>query len=766
MVFILGLPLLLNLLPDPNILDSQNKSVLHYLAEAGNAEALVTLLKNAPENKRDSWNKFYQHQDNNGNTFLHVFSQKYDLAKLFDNLEENNELNDNLKLTVTLQNKTDQTFLGSALNSIQETKKDGQKDIGEGIEKALEHIRKTYGKETLSTLCATKDKKGNTLLHTAVCKSQKNLISYLLPRTQQNDKKEFNKDGHNAFHIAVYQNNSEIIKHILDRMDNSFDVNDKMLNGETAMHLAAKQGNLDVIEELIKHGGDLAKRDTDRHTPLHDCLQQVYFEGGFEDEQKCDKFIAVWNKVVDEAVTWWCSKQKLPIDSKHLAMDPERYRPLQYKAVYYLRSCIKNRNGFSVLQYAADRGLVPCVQAMMTTKDVFFVPVSEEDFLTKRLEFKIDVTNLCPEYSVPFKDLYTSEERKLLSQDEKEDKKQHQQLSTFLDAVAIVKPGEKAGEILESIPMVTLSKSQWRIYQLFSIIWMVIHFGLMSFITYQSKREISTAKKGFLEKSSITSKFDALILIYSSLVFLINLLVKMIIKCNSKLEDQRHEIEKKDTGILSKVTKAVKMLLDKTEIIVRFFFFAFTWAVFIASLVEINRNDYAWIKGSFLLFGWLVLLIPLRSYSPVYQLIEVLKYITITDMFPWILLYITISSAFASAIQLQFQLLPYSPTCIDEEHEMKGTLPDYIQALFELVLMTTGLDTEITQVQNVACVFEHHQRKPYATTVLITLYAVISAVVLLNMLIAIMSNTISKAQQGKGWRQYQVSEDVFRVYAY
>ena len=121
-------------------------------------------------------------------------------------------------------------------------------------------------------------------------------------------------------------------------------------------------------------------------------------------------------------------------------------------------------------------------------------------------------------------------------------------------------------------------------------------------------------------------------------------------------------------------------------------------------------------------------------------------------MFPWILLYITISSAFASAIQLQFQLLPNSPTCIEEDHEMKGTLPDFIRTLFELILMTTGLDTEITQVQNVACVFKHHQRKAHATMILITLYAVISAVVLLNMLIAIMSNTVTEAQQGKGWR--------------
>ena len=46
----------------------------------------------------------------------------------------------------------------------------------------------------------------------------------------------------------------------------------------------------------------------DGHTPLHDCLQQVYVEGGFENEKPCEKFFDVWNKVVEESVTWWCLK--------------------------------------------------------------------------------------------------------------------------------------------------------------------------------------------------------------------------------------------------------------------------------------------------------------------------------------------------------------------------------------------------------------------------------------------------------------------------
>ena len=109
--------------------------------------------------------------------------------------------------------------------------------------------------------------------------------------------------------------------------------------------------------------------DIDGHTPLHDCLQQVYYEEGSEEKEKCQKFIRVWNAVVEEAVTWWCLKQRHP---KPVKGSVDYYR-IQRAAVYCLRSRIYNEDGLSVLQYGANMGLVPCVQAMLVTKDVFVV---------------------------------------------------------------------------------------------------------------------------------------------------------------------------------------------------------------------------------------------------------------------------------------------------------------------------------------------------------------------------------------------------------
>ena len=191
----------------------------------------------------------------------------------------------------------------------------------------------------------------------------------------------------------------------------------------------------------------------------------------------------------------------------------------------------------------------------------------------------------------------------------------------------------------------------------------------------------------------------------------------------------------------------------KTIIVCELLFTGFAWAVFISKIVNWNTENFEMMKGFFLLFGWLMLLFPLTSFSPIYKLISVLKYIVIRDMFPWITIYITISIGFTLAIKLQFGQLPSSSSCEDLTAFLDKTMPTF----FELVVMTSGLDTDLRNVRSLACLFENNSKRVYMILFLITLYAVISAVVLLNMLIAIMSNTVTNAQQDKGWRQYQVS---------
>ena len=83
--------------------------------------------------------------------------------------------------------------------------------------------------------------------------------------------------------------------------------------------------------------------------------------------------------------------------------------------------------------------------------------------------------------------------------------------------------------------------------------------------------------------------------------------------------------------------------------------------------------------------------------------------------------------------------------------------------LYELIAMTSGLDSELKEVRSIACLFESNQQEATPILVFITIYAIISAVVFLNMLIAIMSNTVTEAQKDKGRRQYQVCQPPFAL---
>ena len=131
-------------------------------------------------------------------------------------------------------------------------------------------------------------------------------------------------------------------------------------------------------------------------------------------------------------------------------------------------------------------------------------------------------------------------------------------------------------------------------------------------------------------------------------------------------------------------------------------------------------------------------------------MISVLRYTVFYDLFSWIIIYLIFSIGFATAILLQFQLLPSAAACFGEEANLMGFLNQTGNALYELVLITSGLESDLKEVRSIACLFESNQQETTPILVFITTYAIISAVVFLNMLIAIMSNTVTEAQNDKG----------------
>ena len=582
-----------------------------------------------------------------------------------------------------------------------------------------------------------------------------------------------NHERYKPLHAAVQSNDVEKVKKILSVKTKS-QVNVAMPNGETALHIAAQYGYCDILSVLIDEGGDLDMRDEDGHTPLHDCLQQVYFKSD-NSEEKCDKFVGVWYKIVQKVVRWWHLKYGVEEPMVH----SEQYLKLQRHAIYYLRSYIKNNDGLSVLQFAADRGLVTCVQTMLSTRDVFVIQTEistehlkrstteEEAHRTK--EFKtitvheIDVTNLCPEYSVT-KSTPNPKSPAKKTTSNNENQADDGERTSFLDALAEVKPPDKAGKILESIPMRSLCRLDWRISQRIHLLWMMVHLVLIILAAV----EIRVTDKNSTERSAASTALGVIVLMYVTIIRTSHFMVKVMRfrrqrrnKDNRKTfirgSIERYERNKEKEGIFDCIMPAT-VIFDEVVFLTELIFAGFAWAVYIWTMANYDRSDYVWIEGFFLLFAFLMLLIPVTSYSRVYKLISVLKYILRYDILPWTLIYVTISTGFATAIRLQFDQLPSNSTCDGEQPDLAGFLQDTGNTVFELVAMTSGLDTELKNVRHLACLFHYNDKSGFVILLMITMYAISSAIVLLNMLIAIMSNTVTEAQKDKGWRQYKVSD--------
>ena len=618
----------------------------------------------------------------------------------------------------------------------------------------MREINDMFDPEVLSDLCKKSDNKGNSLVHHAVYNSLIELMNFILSSTGNIDD-IFNKEGYNPLHLAVQTNNIVMVR-LLSQHKN-FNVNTKMENKETALHIATQRGYCKILSELIKNGGDLSQQDEDGHTPLHDGLEQVYFEAETDTEEKCKKFFRVWDTIVDETPLWW----SLTYKCEEPENGSEAYLKLQRKAVYYLRSYIKNNDGLSVLQFAADRGLVKCVQIMLVTKDVFVIPiqVTAEKNKYKGGIYEIDITNLCPEYFVPQcildSDLRlkeTSKKDESATTEIQPKQEINHQPDSFLNALADIQPPNIAGKILESVPMTQLTHMEQNVSRVMYSVWMLIHFLLMVFAT-------ATVTAYHIDFRPVLVAF---LLIYSTIISISHCARKVIM-----FNNKRHKTIPERLSVKNSIKRYQKP--HEKDLIYQFFstyleialvtelsFTAFAWAVYVPEMLDLDLSDHVWIKGFFLLLGWLKLLIPMTSIGVVYKLISVLKDVAIYDILPWLLIFYTISIGFATAINLEFQQLPSNSTCTGDQHDLVGFLQGTIETLLEVMLMTYGLGSDLKDIGSVRCLSRQNGKSGLVPLLLVTSYAMISAVIFLNILIAIMSETVTKAQRDKGWRQYQV----------
>ena len=221
-------------------------------------------------------------------------------------------------------------------------------------------------------------------------------------------------------------------------------------------------------------------------------------------------------------------------------------------------------------------------------------------------------------------------------------------------------------------------------------------------------------------------------------------------------------------ALLNYFTHLVSFVVEHLPTIIRAVFavLAILLLSFSRLLDDFTIEHYLWMKGVIILTGWIIILAQARGYAPIYYFISVLKYIFINNMVPFLIFYIVLTYGFGCAIQLQFQLLKEETATLDEFGSVSAfgnflTSAPYV--VWELLIMTGGMDTNLKHVQNVGYLFELERFRSFMIELLIFVYGLISTIILLNMLIAAMSATYSEVtqKQGRGWRQFQVTSYLF-----
>ena len=400
-------------------------------------------------------------------------------------------------------------------------------------------------------------------------------------------------------------------------------------------------------------------------------------------------------------------------------------------------------------------------------------------------EYEIEVSNLIPEFNCKIKTTYDTrygrDIRRILSttplkkkHGPKADQKIGRPPHSFLETLSRVKPPMKINEEISSFPMEELVRHQWFLYQWFMLVAIGIHMAVMIWYTHESQTSISGQgeNKTIPNRNNIdTTSSDFIMMLYAVIYSSICVVTFLYSKIQQTLEgtvvygdlEPLTEYAEERDALLNYFTRAVSLIVEKLPIIIRAVFTVLAILLLSFSRLwdDFTVEHYLWTKGGVILSGWIIILVQGRGYAPIYYFISVLKYIFVKNMVPFLLFYIILTYGFGCAIQLQFQLLKEETAALDEFGSISAfgnflTSAPYV--VWELFVMTGGMDTNLKHVQNVGYLFELDRFRSFMIELLLFVYGLISTIILLNMLIAAMSATYADViqKQGRGWRQFQV----------
>ena len=297
-----------------------------------------------------------------------------------------------------------------------------------------------------------RDSEGCTVLHLAV----KSGNLQVLKEHKESDLTLANSKGETILHIATTGRVTcleKVLSVLEERRQLEQVVDMKDIDGNAAYHTAVSVDvSVGAFKLILTSGADLELQNKYGDTVLHALVAATVVN-----PDDIDTFLEKYKVVVDYCVMWWVKKEGIIMPRNQFSS----YRDFKRYSFLRLTTSIKNREDLNVIEFAIQLGAVEMLNAIFQTKDVYCFEDSCGIYNTKTTSY--DVTYLTPE-TVPV------EERQ---QPRTQNKAQlgHDLANTSspgrdgTDIIACMDNYEVAVEVLDITPFRELVENYWRPYR-------------------------------------------------------------------------------------------------------------------------------------------------------------------------------------------------------------------------------------------------------------------------------------------------------------
>ena len=297
--------------------------------------------------------------------------------------------------------------------------------------------------------------------------------------------------------------------------------------------------------------------------------------------------------------------------------------------------------------------------------------------------------------------------------------------------------------MLDIHPLKELVANFWGTYQWIYALLMVVHILYMGFLTGYAIPYTADSLHNNETNTEPQEVFPAvLFLVWPVLIIIFDIyyFCYLVCTCTCKGGNDDHQKSKKSPSLSTRLARVSHWIFDNGSIWGGLLFSICTIIWFV--LYIDNDFEQVYLLAFCLICGWIFTIAFTKGFKRVHAFSIMLKYIIINDILRFLFLYSFILLGFGFAMHALFQIAP----------NIAASYPTGLHTLFTTFNMMIGMDEIFDEDTDQE--YEDNNSSSIYIRVVYLFYIIMSTIIMLNLLIAMMSDTYNaiKSREGQTWR--------------